>query len=333
MMMNKKNMQHFWKFVVALVAICMLIAIAPWRAGYAVDGLEPRITMPAMVTPSPITPPPSVTLPSPTPLHTHPPILFAETASGQPGDTVRSRIILVANPGIAGFNITVTYDNSVLTPNPINDATARTALGGMVFVSSIDHEAGTISVVWASAYELPSMPPVWVAENHYRIPHIELFPIYFTINENVQVSPGTPLRSYLSITASEMKRLNHRDVDVNLNSAALNGLIIISAPPEGGEPTPSPSPGNGGPTPTPSPGNDDPLWGDVNQDGVVDILDLIRLAQHIANTPGMQLTGVGLTVADVFYDGDVNLSDLIHLARYLASTDMNNPDVILGPTP
>jgi len=75
------------------------------------------------------------------------------------------------------------------------------------------------------------------------------------------------------------------------------------------------------------------LWGDVNQDGAINIHDLILLSQHIVGTPGMELTGYGLHAANVFHthDNEINLSDLIHLARYLASADPYNPDVILGP--
>jgi len=207
-------------------------------------------------------------------------------ASGQPGDTVRIPVSLRNNPGIAGFDITVTYDNDILTPIPLEDATIRRDLGGSVFISNINQDTGTITAVWASPYEVDTEP---------------LFYIYFTINSEAATSQQTPI----TVSINDMKHLNHENVDAAVRSGYVN---IIDE---------STQPG--------------PLWGDVNQDGIVDIFDLIRLAQHIAGTPDMELTGDGLTVADVFYDGSVDLSDLIHLSRYLASEDMSNPDVVLGP--
>ena len=217
------------------------------------------------------------------------PTLAAGSTSTQPGNTVRIPVSLNNNPGIAGFNITINYDNNILTPAPLNDGDIRRDLGGSVFVSNINHSNGAITAVWASSYEV---------EGEY------LFYIYFTVNQDASIST----QATITITIDELKRLNHD----NVIAATRSGVISVVD----------------GYTPPPPPPL---LWGDVNQDGYVDIFDLIRLAQHISGTPGMALTGVGLQVADVFYDGAVNLSDLIHLAQYLASEDMNNPDVVLGP--
>jgi len=213
------------------------------------------------------------------------PVLVAGVTEGLPGEIVRIPVFLQNNPGIGGFNLVFSYDSNIVTPVALDDAAIRRDLGGSVFVSNIDNEAGTITVVWASPYD--------VDEAH-------LFYLYFAINYTAEKSINTPIR----VSIVEMKQYSHDDVDALTQNGSIRTGPILQA---------------------------GLLWGDVNQDGIVDIFDLIRLAQHIAGTPDMELTGDGLTVADVFYDGSVDLSDLIHLSRYLASEDMSNPDVVLGP--
>jgi len=55
--------------------------------------------------------------------------------------------------------------------------------------------------------------------------------------------------------------------------------------------------------------------GDVNQDGVVNVQDVIRLIQHL--TGERPLTGAGLEAADVNRDGVVNVQDVILLIQML----------------
>ena len=145
---------------------------------------------------------------------------------------------------------------------------------------------------------------VWAAT--YDISTENLFSLNFTINDHVHIGYNEIITVPVTVSIEEMKYVNHSDV----RSVTQNGFVSIS--------------------------NiiDDVIFGDVNQDGIVNVHDLIRLAQHLTDTPGMvglRLTGRGLFAADVFYDGSVNISDAIHLAQYLASEDPNNPDVILGP--
>jgi hypothetical protein len=56
--------------------------------------------------------------------------------------------------------------------------------------------------------------------------------------------------------------------------------------------------------------------GDVNQDGVVNAQDVVRLIQHLSG--GKPLTGAGLQEADVNQDGQVNSLDLSQLTQMLA---------------
>jgi len=342
------------------------------------------------------------------------PILHVGSASEFGIQQVEVPVMLQNNPGIAGFNIIITYDTNIVSPVDLNDDDIRRALGGSVFVSNIDRNAGTITAVWASA------------DNVYTE---HLFSISF------QTLVGGRVSTPINVTIDELKCLNHDNVDAYVRNGSVTifnwpgtnvvmgaatgnmgdvvqvpvsvrcftgnantgGTLVITFEDEvltplnvhGGswQPTQVRSlcrstfeyyyrPGmviqwwggsdfaiefeinpfslgandvrrtpldihslslnSGGPVHGRMgfvlvyPGGT-MLWGDVNLDGVVDIHDLVRLAQHIARVPGMELVDLGLLLSDVFFDGHTNLSDLIHMARYLASPDPNNPDVILGP--
>jgi hypothetical protein len=69
------------------------------------------------------------------------------------------------------------------------------------------------------------------------------------------------------------------------------------------------------------------LHGDVNQDGVVNVQDLIRLLQHLNGE--QLLTGDGLLAADINEDGQVNTQDLILLIELL--TDQGLLSSLLTP--
>lgn len=74
--------------------------------------------------------------------------------------------------------------------------------------------------------------------------------------------------------------------------------------------------------------------GDINGDGDVNILDLIRLKKYIAGAD-VELVGS----ADTNGDGDVNILDLVRLKKYLAGADVElvggttNPEPTPTPTP
>jgi len=57
------------------------------------------------------------------------------------------------------------------------------------------------------------------------------------------------------------------------------------------------------------------LYGDVNGDGVVNILDSAYLARHLAGWEGYEIVGPG---ADVDGNGNINILDSAYLARHLA---------------
>lgn len=57
------------------------------------------------------------------------------------------------------------------------------------------------------------------------------------------------------------------------------------------------------------------IFGDVNEDGMITIADLVRLNRHILNIS--TLNGSALTAADVNRNGSVNIQDLVLLNRHI----------------
>jgi len=66
------------------------------------------------------------------------------------------------------------------------------------------------------------------------------------------------------------------------------------------------------------PGVPDFLYGDVNNDGFVDIGDFFDLRRHLAGWPEYSASMINIDAADVMVNGDVDLEDLYTLRRHVA---------------
>ena len=64
------------------------------------------------------------------------------------------------------------------------------------------------------------------------------------------------------------------------------------------------------------PASNSVLYGDTNGDGSVTMLDVLRLAKHVAGM--ISLTGDQLAAADVNHDNSVTMLDTLRLAKYVA---------------
>jgi hypothetical protein len=68
------------------------------------------------------------------------------------------------------------------------------------------------------------------------------------------------------------------------------------------------------------------IYGDIFEDGAVNVLDAVRLAQYLAKWQTVTLSPAELSAADVYPDGIVDVRDAVRLAQYLAGWS----DVVLG---
>jgi len=64
--------------------------------------------------------------------------------------------------------------------------------------------------------------------------------------------------------------------------------------------------------------------GDINQDGVVDVLDIVALVDHILG--GTSLTGVQLELADLNENGIVNVVDIVALVNRILGSRTTSPE-------
>ena len=58
--------------------------------------------------------------------------------------------------------------------------------------------------------------------------------------------------------------------------------------------------------------------GDINNDGNINMRDVVLLRQYIIGFKGITFTSVQLKAADVYADGSVNIKDLARLRQYVA---------------
>ena len=69
--------------------------------------------------------------------------------------------------------------------------------------------------------------------------------------------------------------------------------------------------------------------GDINKDGQINTVDMIKILRHIAVTknqeteeknPTWKLTGETFTIADINEDGQVNTTDLLKILRHISAS-------------
>lgn len=237
--------------------------------------------------------------------------LIAGTAEGEPGDEVEIIVSLQNNHGIAGFNLSLSYDQSIITPISV---TKNVALGGSVFASNVNEIEdkstldGIITAVWASSYDTDVE---------------ELFTVQFQIND-ISMEAGETIVTPINVYVDELKYLDRQDVSAYRQDGSVT--VSLESPgngngENGGDTGDGEDGGNGG---------DTDLWGDANVDDTVDVYDLIRFAKHLAAIPSEELTVRGSYLSDVDRNDSVDLGDLILIARYLQSEDLDSPDVVLG---
>ena len=61
----------------------------------------------------------------------------------------------------------------------------------------------------------------------------------------------------------------------------------------------------------------DLLFGDANEDGLINIIDVVLIVAHVLETADPPLEGQGLIQADYNQDGVVNIMDIVALVAYI----------------
>ena len=64
----------------------------------------------------------------------------------------------------------------------------------------------------------------------------------------------------------------------------------------------------------------DLLFGDANEDGLINIIDVVLIVAHILETADPPLEGQGLIQADFNEDGVINVIDVVALVSYILNS-------------
>jgi hypothetical protein len=208
------------------------------------------------------------------------PTLTIGSATGAPGSTVSVPVTIVNNPGIAGFNFSLAFDNTKFTPTEI--------VPGVILPSSITsniNAGGDLS-------ELESVTANLVGTSNFTGNGV-LFTIKFTVNENAQESA-----SALTLTKSDVTDQGYHDIELAVIPGQLNivefkyGNIFSGS--DGGDTEVDIKDavklaqhlaGWNSAALTPA----EEKAADVYPDNVVDIKDAVKLAQFLAGWPGVIL--------------------------------------------
>lgn len=215
-------------------------------------------------------------------------------ASGVVGDMISVKISIANNPGIWGGNMYIKYDPKVISPVINEEAIDEEHTASCVALMKSEifsRDNFLLSLPKASGdYEIISLLYTNGATIENTTANGILAELWFTI------VPGAPIGdSAIVFTNYESYPFCNIDDEV-VEATYKSGVITVKKP--------------------------EFEYGDVNNDGKVNLLDLIALRKHLAK---WNIT-IDTTAADCNGDGNVNLLDLIAMRKYLAHWD-----IVLGP--
>ena len=75
------------------------------------------------------------------------------------------------------------------------------------------------------------------------------------------------------------------------------------------------------------------VWGDINQDGYSNILEVVNIINHIVGVEGEEITGIKFVSSDLNEDGKVNIVDLNKLIRYIVFQELEIGETKLVESP
>lgn len=215
-------------------------------------------------------------------------------ASGVVGDTVSVKISIANNPGIWGGNMYIKYDPKVLAPvtngetiDEEHTANCVALVGSEIF----SKDNFLLSLPKTSGdYEIISLLYTNGATLENTTANGVLAELMFTIVSDAPL--GDSAIVFTNYNSYPFCNINDEVVEATYKS----GVVTVKEP--------------------------EYECGDVNNDGKINLLDLIALRKHLAK---WNIT-IDMTTADCNCDGNVNLLDLIALRKYLARWD-----IVLGP--
>jgi len=179
--------------------------------------------------------------------------------------------------------MTLAFEMAHVTPY----ATTPSAITTTPFAITINPDLGRMAFVYnLNENNDGTITVVWA--NSVDVNVNELFTINFRIRDDIAINSGEVIISPVRVSITDMRTANLEA----LNPPTRNGHIEISYR--------------------------ERLWGDVDNNGVVDIHDVIALAQYLAGIPDARPCDIGYANADVDRNGHVNISDLILIAQYVA---------------
>jgi len=185
-------------------------------------------------------------------------------AKASPDGTVQVKASLVKNPGISGYKFTINYDETILTPVKVSN---NSDFGGSITTNLDDENRTGLNIVWYANKDIDV--------------NGELFTIDFKVSDLAEYGD----------TSSVSLEYGAKDI---CNTAGEYFALYID---DGTVSIAEPSPG------------------DVYEDGEVTVYDLTTLARYITSLE--EFTGRQIESADVNNDGLINILDVIRVGQYL----------------
>ncbi|MBE6688592.1 MAG: hypothetical protein E7588_04845 [Ruminococcaceae bacterium] len=211
----------------------------------------------------------------------------------------------------------MSYDTTVVVPvdrSDYSDVEVETALQGSI--APFESFMNIAAVQWLTSEERTSFKiTVYSLEKTDASQGSELFSFFFRVLEGEKIDRNTfriekdfSDGSFLSLVYSGNDALNGGGVffgnDVYAATDSRSDTVLFLKPDISGITA-----------------NDAVLYGDVNQDGNVNISDAILLMQKLASN-AVQLTKNQLKAAECVPDGFLNISDAVRLLQHLANKEV-----------
>ncbi len=191
--------------------------------------------------------------------------VLLDNSKASPGGTAQVKANIVKNPGLSAYKFKVNYDADVLTPVSI---TPNAEFGGTFSTNLEDADRTELNVLWYSG-------------NDDVVANGELFTVNFKVNDSTAYGDS-------SIVSIEYGATDVCDVSGNYIAIYTEDATVSI---------------------------EEPMSGDIYEDSDVNVYDLILLARYITSLE--TFTERQEEAADVNNDGLVDILDVIRLSQYL----------------